>query len=396
MEAALNSVMVVGLEVLCFKIYMDAFLELRHSNCYWNIAMIIVLICANSLVAISITDFRWTKALLIIIIQTAISFLFYSGFLLKKFFLILGSYALNIAIDISVIILLENTINVEQNTWIQSWSGGLMIAFLSKTIQLLLVIILKSLFLRKNDIELLTKYEWLFFLYFPLFTITICLLYAGKGEEKTFLFSVFGIAVANFVVYFMIQDIMQRERKLREKQLKEEQIERQLIAFENIKEYNSQQQKIAHEYQNHLNCIQGFLQEGQNEKAKKYVANINRQWFDKLNYITTNNITIDIIVNQKLKETSEQKIVLIMKSGDLSDIWLEDKDIVILLSNLLNNAIESCIKMKENERWIKLRFNMEKDYIELSIKNPVVENPFRKDGKLVTAKKTSIYMELEC
>ena len=62
---------------------------------------------------------------------------------------------------------------------------------------------------------------------------------------------------------------------------------------------------------------------------------------------------IDAILNSKYKETLDKGIVFIFQINDLSGIKMCDEDIVVILSNLLNNAIEACercsAKIYENE-----------------------------------------------
>ena len=61
----------------------------------------------------------------------------------------------------------------------------------------------------------------------------------------------------------------------------------------------------------------------------------------ELDYIKTNNVIIDAILNSKYKETLDKGIVFIFQINDLSGIKMRDEDIVVILSNLLNNAIEA-------------------------------------------------------
>ena len=74
-----------------------------------------------------------------------------------------------------------------------------------------------------------------------------------------------------------------------------------------------------------------------------------------------------------------------MKVNDLSSITISDEDIVVLLSNLLNNAIEACEKSKE--KMLKMKFVIEDNQIILSVKNSIADMPVRIDGELVSTKK---------
>ena len=50
------------------------------------------------------------------------------------------------------------------------------------------------------------------------------------------------------------------------------------------------------------------------------------------------------ILNAKNSEMQSKKILFVTKYNDLSEITIRDVDLVVLLSNLLNNAVEACEK----------------------------------------------------
>ena len=56
-----------------------------------------------------------------------------------------------------------------------------------------------------------------------------------------------------------------------------------------------------------------------------------------------------------------------LRINDLSKIVIEDEDLVVILANLLNNAIEACEKCEE-KKTIKLKFVIEENLIVLSVK----------------------------
>ena len=48
---------------------------------------------------------------------------------------------------------------------------------------------------------------------------------------------------------------------------------------------------------------------------------------------------------QSIEEAISKNIVFVFKVNDLSKIVIKDEDLVVILANLLNNAIEACEKM---------------------------------------------------
>ena len=71
----------------------------------------------------------------------------------------------------------------------------------------------------------------------------------------------------------------------------------------------------------------------------------------------------------------EKKISVIFKVGDLHELTLEEEEIVILLSNLLDNAIrESERVLKERGKAVvQMKLVYEDEKMIFAIKNPVME-----------------------
>ena len=77
---------------------------------------------------------------------------------------------------------------------------------------------------------------------------------------------------------------------------------------------------------------------------------------------------VNAILNTKYQEAISKHIVFVFKVNDLSRIGIDDEDLVVVLANLLNNAIEACKKCEE-KKIIKFKFMVEDELIILSVKN---------------------------
>ena len=101
--------------------------------------------------------------------------------------------------------------------------------------------------------------------------------------------------------------------------------------------------------------------------------------------IQTNNVIVDAILNSKYQEMKEKKIVFVFKMSDLSEIHIQDEDVVVILSNLPNNAIEAC-EQCEDKKEIKVKFVREDNAVVLSVKNTCTHKIIYKDGEIQTTK----------
>lgn len=125
-----------------------------------------------------------------------------------------------------------------------------------------------------------------------------------------------------------------------------------------------------HEYKNHLNALYSIIQVSDEKEIKsninKYIGNIKENnHLNNLLYV--DNTILKAILYSKMSLAEEKGIDIKYDiTSNLEDIDLDDMDLVVVLSNLLNNAIEG-VEDTENP-WInviisELNNKDEKEYV---------------------------------
>ncbi|WP_133016489.1 sensor histidine kinase [Clostridium cuniculi] len=111
-----------------------------------------------------------------------------------------------------------------------------------------------------------------------------------------------------------------------------------------------------HEYKNHLNTIWSIVQiskpEEVRDKVKEYIGNLveNNEGFSKL--LDVENTIVKAVLYNKAQRAEKLGITYKYRvTSNLKNISLDNSELTVILSNLLNNAIEatSMIKNKEME-----------------------------------------------
>ena len=165
-----------------------------------------------------------------------------------------------------------------------------------------------------------------------------------------------------------MQSIGKRGYLLKEKALLELETRNQMHLYETITEKMQEQRKISHEYKNQLTCIQALCKTEKYDELTQYVDRISEDVLHDLDYIDTNHVLINSVLNVKYQEAMENDILFICKINDLSQLTMDSSEIVVLLSNLLNNAIEACKKCN-GKRLLKLKCVYEAGDFILSVRN---------------------------
>ena len=149
------------------------------------------------------------------------------------------------------------------------------------------------------------------------------------------------IIAANAAIIFLLERMEQAME--REQQLFSlgQQLEVQVRSMESASKLFSEQRKKVHDYRSHLNTLRVLLQNHEYEPAEVYLNSVSKQQTERLFLVNTHHSILDALFNTKASEAIQEGIEIDFRVNDLSMLPFEAADMVVLLSNLLDNAIEA-------------------------------------------------------
>ncbi len=142
---------------------------------------------------------------------------------------------------------------------------------------------------------------------------------------------------------------------------------------------------FRHDLNNQFIALSRLLSEGQTEKARKHLDSLFSQTKQMTVYSCTGNIPVDSIINYKLRLAETEHIKISTHIAIPPDIKMDTADIVTVLGNLLDNAIEATVLKREDRRiYLKLFYTQGRLVIRVSNS---YNGQIRKDGdRMVTTK----------
>lgn len=388
----IESFLIILLEILCCDIFYGIFGEVRRerSSCR-ELFLIVILSSVTFLSSMFCSNYMIIKITMSILEIAMIMYAFMKISFIKSLILSFLFEGLLFLVDYFTFLLgrtiFKGIVGINDMYCVQ---GGLFI-LLGKGFLFVIVIIVGRC-TSKYSKELLGDDEWLRFLFFPIFTIcTIVAMISALGKPQIqgrniiYFIIAFGLIGMNIVVFHLINDILKREEKIHENEIFRLQVKNQTQMYYSISENFEKQRHKTHEYKNQMLCIATLLHKKRYDEMEKYIDNINEKLNIELDSIQTNHVIVDAILNTKYGEMIEKNIIFVFRINDLSNLWLSDEHIVVILSNLLNNSIEACEKCK-GRKVIKLKFVIEEDGIILSVRNSYENDLILRDGMYKTTK----------
>lgn len=253
------------------------------------------------------------------------------------------------------------------------------------------ILLCLSRMIRSRIADILAVREWCALFLLSLITIFAIVLilqdidHAYETERLLYYRSIIvGMLFVNFIVYYLIGSIVKREIKLREYAVFREKVKNETAMYHSISEDLEKQRKRTHEYKNQLAAISALAQAGSYQELRAYIEKVETTLQHRMDAVDTNHVIVNAILNTKYREAVSKGIVFVLKVNDLSGLKMEEEDIVIILSNLLNNALEACERCVEKR--IKLKFVLENGQTVISVKNSMAAEPIMKNGKALTSK----------
>ncbi len=375
----------IGLEILSVLLFCNAFLSQKsvkkNSNLGILIIWIIIFIYSN-IQAIGII-----KPIISIMVLSALSNWVFSGKPIHHFLLVLVCYIFIAIIDTIVVngscILLD--ISYIELVWKKV--TYITVTTIDKLLCVLLTWIIwkgvSSRGLRK------TNSKWIaLMLLFPLTSILMfAMLVYSSNQSGDLPFSVVAfaaiLAVANIAMLYIVTSLEKAAKQEQEAGMLRQQIALQAENYVTLKENYSTQRKATHEFKRHVQTLGDLLEREEYLTAKQYLHQLQSNRKLEIFSINSKHPVFDVILNQKYQVAQEFAINMHVQVNDLSSIPIQTNDLVVLLSNLLDNAIEACQRIN-TRREIFCSIVMD-EYLNIAIRNtsPPIEYI---DGVIRTSK----------
>ncbi len=145
--------------------------------------------------------------------------------------------------------------------------------------------------------------------------------------------------------------------------------------YEEIKNVYLNMRGWRHDYHNHIQAMKAYLAMGEVEELKEYISKLEKELDSVDSLVKSGNIMMDAILNSKISIMLKHGIQVDFKAVLPEELKIKDIDMCIMVSNLLENAIESCMKVPIDKRFIRIYSEVFGSQFYMSIQNSAEEEP---------------------
>ena len=249
-------------------------------------------------------------------------------------------------------------------------------------ISILLVGILAARFLcRWNHCSALDPLQALLMSFFPgvVVLLNIFIMISSNRRVPTLLdlMLTVGLTIAVLVHLAIVQmfndQVVQRQNSRYRAQLEQQRAEALLDSY-------TEQRRLTHEFTNHMTALTALLDQGDLKGAQAYIASVSKTVAAGTTIMDTHNPLLDSILSKKYEEAAKVGVNIYFDLCDLKRMPFDSMDMVIVLSNLLDNATRAAAQALPPEVHVRIRKTPE-EYL-ISVRNRVQEDLLLEEGKL--------------
>lgn len=155
------------------------------------------------------------------------------------------------------------------------------------------------------------------------------------------IFTGLAMAATGFFVFGM-DKIYQEERA-------GEQYRAQVMYYQMLEEQYTRQERLRHDLKNHLISLENLIQNRQWERAGSYLREMAKIGQIEAGEEATGSLVMDALLYHKKQEALEHGIDWKCDIEFPQHSPIKEIDLCILVGNVLDNALESCIRLREKE-----------------------------------------------
>ena len=187
------------------------------------------------------------------------------------------------------------------------------------------------------------------------------------------------------IIYFIyLNTLKEMEYQRKEIRILKEKSKREIEYYKEVDNLNQRIRKIYHDLKNHILIADSVKEKGMDEEYLKSLEEYFGRYSVKIN---SGNSILDILLEKKCEECKDKKIGFKLNVDFSKGDFINLVDLGTIFGNIIDNAIEACERIKDNElKEIRLVVGEVENFIMIKISNPV--GMLRKeDGKLFSLKR---------
>jgi two-component sensor histidine kinase len=336
--------------------------------------------------------FNHMDAAITVAVMLAYSLIFLKGELYLRIIMPLVAFGLNMVIAFAAIFLMSSITgkSLEESVAFSTSFRYIYLVVVETTYIFILWLILR---IRKKNITLSNRYDIFAFIVIPVLCMiamyTDVFIYQIVNFDSHILIQIiinlFVLIVVSVLIWFLLirisDDNQVKTDLLLSRQREELYRESAISTGEQIRQIS----EIKHDMKNNLQSIYRLIENGQYDEAKRLCADCSESIAKVYTPINTDNPTLNAILNVEIEKARQNDISFSYTVTD-SLSFVSSIDVVSIIGNLCDNAIEYLSGIDKSQRKMSLEITVRNDYRIIVCRNTILSSVLSVNPNMKTTK----------
>lgn len=338
-----------ALELVALHFFWSAFFKVKCSEKGYFITFISAWIFTLIYLSIGLPDIY--QQVVSFIMLTTIAVVCYRASIVRKVLLVILFFVLGAIIETAIVYGGSAVLGVSLSELVWRKTTYAILVTVGKMITIFLAWMVQHF--RKSRAHEPIRQKWLLLTaLFPAVSLgMLAVVFHGNREASdlaigTVIFCII-LALANIAIIYLFTLMEQNAAEVKKLALLNKQMEIQTNGIVALEKNYRAQRKVTHEHRHQLQTIHDLLLTEKNDVALSYIQQLQGMQTTRIFTVNSHHPIIDAILNQKYQQAQEQNIDVQMQVSELSCVSIASDHLVVLLSNLLDNAIEACLHLPD-------------------------------------------------
>lgn len=194
--------------------------------------------------------------------------------------------------------------------------------------------------------------------------------YPELGVHITYIMGIAVImAVISILMLFVVRKIIETTKENARLATLEKEYRKQIEYLKKYEVLTGELRARRHDYKNHLINISMLAEEENKGSIADYASSLLEEEQNTDNILKIENRIISALINYNVGKMEKNNIEFTYDIDLPRETNVSDVDMSIIMGNLLDNAIEACLRLEEGKRYIDLEIRYGMGTIDINMKN---------------------------
>ena len=197
----------------------------------------------------------------------------------------------------------------------------------------------------------------------------------------SFLIAAIGLLYLNIMIVFYAERTKKTSEQKHELELSEQHYLMQQQYYEQLQVEQEETRSMFHDINKHMQAMKLLVAKNDTLEAGQLLEDTHTLFGRLGNVVDVGNPVLSVILNEYLKKAGRNQITFDFDVSVPADWGISAVDAYVILGNTLDNAIDACSMLPEEERYIHLQMRTFNDILFCKLENPYKLETSKTKGK---------------